>query len=70
MVERKALIVYYNDPLIIDKLNNVNVYYKSKKMNYAIVYVDKENYQKLYNFLSNSSMVDDLEEAPNVLCEF
>jgi len=65
MIERKGLIVYFEDKSVLDKIdkNIVNVYYVSEKNNYAIIYCDLNKYKPLCAQLSQMPEVTSFEDS-------
>ena len=65
MIERKGLIVYFEDKEVLNKLdkNIVNIYYVSERNNYAIIYCDLNRYKPLCAKLSQTPGVISFEDS-------
>ena len=65
MIERKGLIVYFENKEVLEKLDKtiVNIYYISEKNNYAIIYCDANRYKPLCNQLSNLKGIIGFEDS-------
>lgn len=65
MIERKGLIVYFENKEVLEKLDKtiVNIYYVSEKNNYAIIYCDLNRYKPLCNQLSNLEGIISFEDS-------
>ena len=67
MVKRRKLIIYYANNSIIDSLDKtVNVYYESKNNNFAILYVDSDQFDRLMRFLSKSNLITKIDVCEDV----
>lgn len=67
MIERKGLIVYFEDKEVLEKLDKsiVRIYYVSEKEKYAIIYCDLNRYKPLCNQLSQTQGIISFEDALN-----
>lgn len=67
MIQRKGLIVYFEEKSVLDKLDKsiVNIYYVSEKNKYAIIYCDFNRYKPLCNQLANMKGIVSYEDAMN-----
>ena len=65
MIERKGLIVYFENKEVLNTLDKsiVNIYYVSEKQNYAIIYCDLNRYKPLCAKLSQTSGIISFEES-------
>ena len=65
MIERKGLIVYFENKEVLNKLdkNVVNIYYVSEKNNYAIIYCDLNRYKPLCSQLSTMKGIISFEDS-------
>lgn len=65
MIERKGLIVYFDNKEAIELLDKtiVNVYYVSEKNNYAIIYCDSNRYKPLCATLSQTPGITGFEDS-------
>jgi len=61
VVKRRKLVVYYTNSNAVEQLRNVNIYYESKKNDFAILYVDLNNFDSVYNKLKNNQLVKDIK---------
>jgi uncharacterized protein YlbG (UPF0298 family) len=67
MVRRRKLIVEYTNKSIIDSLDRtVNVYYESTENNYAILYVDEANFDRLNKYLSKSNLITNIDVCKDI----
>jgi uncharacterized protein YlbG (UPF0298 family) len=67
MVKRRKLIIYYTNNSIIDSLDKtVNVYYESKNNNFAILYVDSDQFDRLMRFLSKSNLITKIDVCEDI----
>jgi len=67
MVKRRKLIIYYANNSIIDSLDKtVNVYYESKNNNFAILYVDSDQFDRLMRFLSKSNLITKIDVCEEI----
>lgn len=67
MIERKGLIVYFENEEVLNKLdkNIVNIYYVSKKNKYAIIYCDLNRYKPLCQQLTSMKGIVSFEDSQN-----
>ena len=65
MIERKGLIVYFENKEVLNKLdkNVVNIYYVSERNNYAIIYCDLNRYKPLCSQLSTMKGLISFEDS-------
>ena len=65
MIERKGLIVYFEDKSVLDKLDKsvVRIYYVSDKEKYAVIYCDMNRYKPLCNQLSQTKGIISFEDS-------
>ena len=65
MIERKGLIVYFDNKEALNALdkNIVNIYYVSEKNNYAIIYCDLNRYKPLCATLSQTKGIVSFEDS-------
>ena len=65
MIERKGLIVYFENKEVLNKLdkNIVNIYYVSERNNYAIIYCDLNRYKPLCSQLSAMKGIISFEDS-------
>lgn len=58
MVERKSVVVYFNNEDFIRQLSkkDINVYYISKTSSYAILYFDKNKEAEVMHILNNKAI--------------
>lgn len=65
MIERKGLIIYFEDTAVLEKLDKsiVRIYYVSEKEKYAIVYCDMNRYKPLCNQLSQTQGIISFEDS-------
>ena len=65
MIERKGLIVYFENKEVLNKLdkNIVNIYYVSERNNYAIIYCDLNRYKPLCSQLSTMKGLISFEDS-------
>jgi uncharacterized protein YlbG (UPF0298 family) len=65
MIERKGLIVYFEDKEVLNKLdkNIVNIYYVSERNNYAIIYCDLNRYKPLCSQLQSMKGIISFEDS-------
>ena len=67
MVRRRKIIVEYTNKSIIDSLDRtVNVYYESTENNYAILYVDEANFDRLNKYLSKSNLITNIDDCKDI----
>lgn len=62
MVKRKGFVVFFKE-FDLNKYNNINITYLSKKMNYAVCYCDFDYYNNTVNKLKNNKNIIDIEES-------
>jgi uncharacterized protein YlbG (UPF0298 family) len=67
MIQRKGIIVYFEDKNVLDLLDKtvVNIYYVSEKNKYAVIYCDLNRYKPLCAQLSQMKGVTSFEDAMN-----
>ena len=67
MIERKGLIVYFEEKEVLEKLDKsvVRIYYVSEKEKYAIIYCDLNRYKPLCNQLSQTQGIVSFEDLLN-----
>lgn len=65
MIQRKGLIIYFENKEVLEKLDKtiVNIYYVSEKNNYAIIYCDLNRYKPLCNQLSQLEGIISFEDS-------
>ena len=65
MIQRKGLIVYFEDQSVLEKLDKtiVNIYYVSEKNKYAVIYCDLNRYKPLCNQLSQMPGIISFEDS-------
>jgi uncharacterized protein YlbG (UPF0298 family) len=65
MIERKGLIVYFENKEVLNKLdkNIVNIYYVSERNNYAIIYCDLNRYKPLCSQLQSMKGIISFEDS-------
>jgi uncharacterized protein YlbG (UPF0298 family) len=65
MIERKGLIVYFENKEVLNKLdkNVVNIYYVSERNNYAIIYCDLNRYKPLCSQLQSMKGIISFEDS-------
>ena len=65
MIERKGIIVYFEDEQILEQLDKtiVNIYYVSKKNKYAVIYCDLNRYKPLCTQLSSMEGIISFEDS-------
>ena len=64
MLDRKSLIVYFRNPKIIKRLEQVgNVTYFHKKRRYAVVYVNADEIDKIKSELEKQRHVRKVEHS-------
>ena len=65
MIERKGIIVYFEDKEVLEKLdkNVVNIYYVSEKNKYAIMYCDLNRYKPLCSQLASMEGIVSFEDS-------
>lgn len=65
MIERKGIIVYFENKEVLEKLDKsvVNIYYVSEKNKYAIMYCDLNRYKPLCNQLSKMDGIISFEDS-------
>ena len=65
MIERKGLIVYFEDKEVLNKLdkNVVNIYYVSERNNYAIISCDLNRYKPLCSQLQTMKGIISFEDS-------
>ena len=65
MIERKGIIVYFEDKEVLNTLDKsiVNVYYVSEKQNYAVIYCDANRYKPLCAKLSHTPGIISFEDS-------
>jgi uncharacterized protein YlbG (UPF0298 family) len=65
MIERKGLIVYFENKEVLNKLdkNVVNIYYVSERNNYAIIYCDLNRYKPLCSQLQTMKGIISFEDS-------
>ena len=65
MIERKGLIVCFEDKEVLNKLdkNVVNIYYVSERNNYAIIYCDLNRYKPLCSQLQTMKGIISFEDS-------
>ena len=65
MIERKGLIVYFEDKEALNALdkNVVNIYYVSEKNKYAMIYCDLNRYKPLCATLSQTPGIVSFEDS-------
>ena len=65
MIQRKGLIVYFENKEVLEQLDKtiVNIYYVSEKNNYAIIYCDLNRYKPLCNQLSELKGIVSFEDS-------
>ena len=67
MVKSRKLIIYYTNNSIIASLDKtVNVYYESKNNNFAILYVDSDQFDRLMRFLSKSNLITKIDVCEEI----
>ena len=67
MIERKGLLVYFDEKEVLEKLDKsiVRVYYVSEKEKYAVIYCDLNRYKPLCNQLSQLKGIVSFEDLQN-----
>jgi uncharacterized protein YlbG (UPF0298 family) len=67
MIQRKGLIVYFENKEVLEKLDKtvVNIYYVSEKNKYAIIYCDLNRYKPLCSQLSQMKGIKSFEDSMN-----
>ena len=67
MIQRKGIIVYFENKEVLEKLdkNVVNIYYVSEKNKYAIIYCDLNRYKPLCSQLSQLKGIISFEDSMN-----
>ena len=67
MIQRKGIIVYFEDISVLDELDKtiVNIYYVSEKNKYAVIYCDLNRYKPLCAQLSQIKGVTSFEDSLN-----
>jgi len=65
MIQRKGLIVYFEDESVLTKLDKsiVNIYYVSKREKYAMIYVDANRYKPLCEQLKSLKGIISFEDS-------
>ena len=65
MIERKGLIVYFENKEVLEKLDKtvVNIYYVSEKNKYAVIYCDLNRYKPLCSQLSSLPGIISFEDS-------
>jgi uncharacterized protein YlbG (UPF0298 family) len=65
MIERKGIIVYFENKEVLNTLDKsiVNIYYVSEKQNYAVIYCDLNRYKPLCAKLSQTPGVISFEDS-------
>ena len=72
MIERKGMIVYFQDEKALNKLDKflVNVYFVSHKNNYAIIYFDAKKYKNVVENISHIKEIISFEDALNNIGDY
>ena len=67
MIQRKGIIVYFEDKSVLDSLDKtiVNIYYVSEKNKYAVIYCDLNRYKPLCAQLSQINGIISFEDSMN-----
>ena len=67
MIQRKCIIVYFENKEVLEKLDKtiVNIYYVSEKNKYAIIYCDLNRYKPLCSQLSQIKGIISFEDSMN-----
>ena len=67
MIQRKGIIVYFEDKSVLDILDKtiVNIYYVSEKNKYAVIYCDLNRYKPLCAQLSQINGIISFEDSMN-----
>jgi uncharacterized protein YlbG (UPF0298 family) len=67
MIQRKGIIVYFENKEVLEKLDKtiVNIYYVSEKNKYAIIYCDLNRYKPLCSQLSQIKGIISFEDSMN-----
>ena len=67
MIERKGIIIYFEDKEVLEQLDKsiVRIYYVSEREKYAIVYCDMNRYKPLCTQLSQMKGVISFEDSMN-----
>ena len=67
MIERKGLLVYFEEKDVLEKLDKsiVRIYYVSEKEKYAVIYCDSNRYKPLCNQLSQLKGIVSFEDLKN-----
>lgn len=64
MVEREGIVIYFNNNSAYKTLKDlVHIYYYSKRFNYALVYYNKKNKDKILKSLQNNNGISHIEES-------
>lgn len=65
VIERKGIIVYFEDEQVLEQLDKtvVNIYYISKNNKYAVIYCDLNRYKPLCAQLSSMSGIIGFEDS-------
>ena len=65
MIERKGIIVYFENKDVLDSLDKsiVNIYYVSEKQNYAVIYCDLNRYKPLCSQLQTMKGIISFEDS-------
>lgn len=65
MIERKSMIVYFEDKEVLNKLDKsiVNIYYVSEKNKYAVIYCDLNRYKPLCATLTKLEGITGFEDS-------
>ena len=72
MIERKGLIIYFENENMLKSLDPsiFNVYYVSKKENYAVVYFDANRYKQVVEILGKIKEVTSFADCENEIAAF
>ena len=72
MIERKGLIVYFDDQNALSQLDKsiFNVYYVSKKENYAVIYFDANRYKQVIEIIGKIKGIVSFADCENEIGTF
>ena len=72
MIERKGIIVYFNEEKTLNRLDKslVNVYYVSKNNKYAIIYFDAKKYKNVVEMIGKIQDFYKFEDVANNIGDF
>ena len=65
MIQRKGIIIYFDDKKVLDELDKtiVHIYYVSEKNKYAVIYCEANRYKPLCQSLEANPNIISFEDS-------